>query len=114
MRDDAATKVDTATQPGGRVELGEAAELGSEDVALLCDPVYFGGTVDRSVGSERIVELIHEAGGPGGARAEYIPARDDCADRILELARPGDRIVVMGARDDTLTTFARELLARLP
>ncbi len=91
-----------------------AAELGSEDVALLCDPVYFGGTVDRSVGSERIVELIHEAGGPGGARAEYIPARDDCADRILELARPGDRIVVMGARDDTLTTFAKDLLARLP
>jgi UDP-N-acetylmuramate--alanine ligase len=27
--------------------------------------------------------------------------------------RPGDRIVVMGARDDTLTQFAGELVERL-
>jgi UDP-N-acetylmuramate--alanine ligase len=42
-----------------------------------------------------------------------VPSRADCADRIVELAQPGDRIVVMGARDDTLTTFASELLQRL-
>src|SRR5690606_2617555 len=40
-----------------------ADELGPEDVTILCDPVYFGGTVDRTVGSERIVALIEEAGG---------------------------------------------------
>jgi len=92
-------------------ELAEtfARLLGPEDVTILCDPVYFGGTVDRSEGSERIVSLIAEAGG----RAEYIPAREACADRIAALARPGDRVVVMGARDDTLTQFARDLLARL-
>jgi len=83
--------------------------LDSEDVAILCDPVYFGGTVDRSEGSERIVRLIAEAGG----KAEYIPARDDCASRIVELARPGDRVMVMGARDDTLTEFAKGLLGKL-
>ena len=83
--------------------------LGPEDISILCDPVYFGGTVDRSEGSERIVDLIRRAGG----HAEYIPMRQDCADRIVELARPGDRIVVMGARDDTLTTFASDLLHRL-
>ena len=33
--------------------------------------------------------------------------------RIAEIARPGDRVVVMGARDDTLTDFARQLLATL-
>jgi len=87
-----------------------AAELGSDDVTMLCDPVYFGGTVDRSEGSERIVGLIELAGGS----AEYIPSRDDCGDRIVELVRPGDRIVVMGARDDTLTAFAKDILARLP
>jgi UDP-N-acetylmuramate--alanine ligase len=86
-----------------------AAELGPDDLTLMCDPVYFGGTVDRSQGSERIVALIDEDGG----RAEYIPTREACAERIIELARPGDRIVVMGARDDTLTQFARELLSHL-
>jgi UDP-N-acetylmuramate--alanine ligase len=29
------------------------------------------------------------------------------------LARPGDRIVVMGARDDTLSLFAADLLKGL-
>ena len=92
-------------------ELAEvmARMLGPDDITILCDPVYFGGTVDRSVGSERIVGLIAAAGG----KAEHIPAREDCAARIAAIARPGDRVVIMGARDDTLTLFARELLARL-
>ena len=86
-----------------------AGELGPEDITLMCDPVYFGGTVDRSEGSERIVQLIEEAGG----RAEYIPTREACGQRIVEIARPGDRVVVMGARDDTLTEFAKALLGKL-
>jgi UDP-N-acetylmuramate--alanine ligase len=86
-----------------------ADQLGPDDVTLMCDPVYFGGTVDRTEGSERIVALIAEHGG----RAQYIPSREACRTRIIELARPGDRIVVMGARDDTLTEFARSILADL-
>jgi UDP-N-acetylmuramate--alanine ligase len=31
----------------------------------------------------------------------------------VQLARPGDRIIVMGARDDTLTSFAEEIVERL-
>jgi len=83
--------------------------LGPDDITILCDPVYFGGTVDRSQGSERIVRLIEE----GGGKAEYIPAREDCGARIVAMAQPGDRIVVMGARDDTLTGFAQGILEKL-
>lgn len=92
-------------------ELAEtfARELGPDDRTILCDPVYFGGTVDRSEGSERIVRLIEDAGG----QAEYIPTRKACGDRIACIARPGDRVVIMGARDDTLSGFARDLLERL-
>lgn len=90
-------------------ELAEvfARLLGPEDVTLLCDPVYYGGTTDRSEGSERIIRMIREHGG----NAEYIPSRTDCGRYLAELARPGDRIVIMGARDDTLSLFAREVLA---
>ncbi|NJO34946.1 MAG: UDP-N-acetylmuramate--alanine ligase [Rhodospirillales bacterium] len=87
-----------------------ARELGAEDITIFCDPVYFGGTVDRSEGSERVVALINS----GGGHAEHIAERENCADRIIDLAQPGDRIVVMGARDDTLTEFAQSILARLP
>lgn len=92
-------------------ELAEtfARELGPDDITLMCDPVYFGGTVDRSEGTERIVKLIADHGG----KAEHIASRDDCGARMVELAQPGDRIVIMGARDDTLTLFARDVLANL-
>ncbi len=97
-------------QMGTELAATFARELGPDDITILCDPVYFGGTVDRSEGSERIVGLINGAGG----RAEHLAERADCGDRIIALAHPGDRIVVMGARDDTLTEFAQSLLARLP
>ncbi len=92
-------------------ELAEtfARLLGAEDEVILCDPVYFGGTVDRSQGSERIVDLIRA----GGAKASYIPTREACADYLASIARPGDRIVILGARDDTLTDFAQKTLQRL-
>jgi len=93
-------------------ELAEtfARELNEGDVTILSDPVYFGGTADRSEGAERVVRLINEAGG----QAEHIAARDAVAGRIAGIAKPGDRVVVMGARDDTLTEFSKDLLARLP
>jgi len=83
--------------------------LGADDHLLLCEPVYFGGTVDKSIGSQSITEAVTAA----GRNAEYIPSREDCGERIVELARPGDRIVIMGARDDTLSGFARDVLQGL-
>lgn len=95
-------------------ELAEtfAKGLGPDDHVLICDPAYFGGTVDRSMGSEFLVDAINAAA-PGGVKAEHIADRAECGNRIVELARPGDRIIVMGARDDTLSQFARDILARL-
>jgi UDP-N-acetylmuramate--alanine ligase len=86
-----------------------AAGMRSEDVLIMCDPIYYGGTTDRSVGSEAIVVGVRAA----GRTAEHFPERARCGDRLAELARAGDRIVVMGARDDTLTQFAEELVTKL-
>jgi len=86
-----------------------ARHLGTDDVLVMPDPVYYGGTTDRSVSSADIVDGVTARGRQAFAFAE----RADCGDKLLELAAPGDRIVVMGARDDTLSTFAADLLARL-
>ena len=83
--------------------------LGKDDHLILCDPVYFGGTVDKSIGSQSITDAVTVA----GQNAEYIPSREDCGNRMVDLAQPGDRIVIMGARDDTLSAFAADILARL-
>ena len=92
-------------------ELAEtfARELDGDDITIMCDPIYYGGTVDRSQGTERITALITGH----GAVAEHIAERSDCGDRMAEIAKPGDRIVIMGARDDTLTSFARSVFGRL-
>jgi UDP-N-acetylmuramate--alanine ligase len=86
-----------------------AEGMNDEDVLIMPDPVYYGGTVAREVGSEEIVAGVRAA----GRNAEHIPDRAACGDRLVELARPGDRILIMGARDDTLSEFAAEVLTRL-
>lgn len=83
--------------------------LSPEDVLIFSDPCYFGGTVDRSVGSEAVIDPLKAA----GFQTELIPTREACGDRLVELARPGDRIVIMGARDDSLPLFAADILARV-
>ncbi|WP_426037297.1 UDP-N-acetylmuramate--L-alanine ligase [Brevundimonas sp. DC300-4] len=86
-----------------------AGLLKPDDLLLMPEPVYYGGTTDRSVGSEDIASGVRAE----GRNAEALLDRAACGDRIVALAKPGDRIIVMGARDDTLSTFAAELLERL-
>ena len=76
---------------------------------VLCDLVYFGGTVNKTIGSQSNTDAVAAA----GRNAEYIPSLEDCCNRIIKLAKPGDRIVIMGARNDTLSEFAADVLARL-
>ena len=83
--------------------------LDQDDEVILCDPVYFGGTVDKSIGSESIIADIQLNGG----QAIHIADREECGNHIVDIARSGDRIVVMGARDDTLSQFAKSILSRV-
>ena len=86
-----------------------AENLLPEDQLWIPQPAYFGGTVDRSVTNEDIVKGVCAA----GRTAFALESRDECAQAILATARQGDRIIVMGARDDTLTVFAESLLEQL-
>ena len=83
--------------------------LRDEDVLVMPEPVYFGGTVDRSVGSNDLVYEIQRH----GRKAFAFPDRGACGDMLVRLAHHGDRVVVMGARDDSLSQFAHELLRRI-
>jgi UDP-N-acetylmuramate--alanine ligase len=84
-------------------------DLAAQDILVMPEPAYFGGTVDRSMGSS----VIAEGATAKGKTAYALPDRAACGDRIVELARPGDVIVIMGARDDTLSEFAADVLRRV-
>ena len=84
---------------------------GLEEADLLVMPeiYYAGGTAVKDISARDLVEAV----GVQGRRAEFIPERGAIAGRLVGEAQAGDRVVVMGARDDTLTEFARELLERI-
>lgn len=96
-------------QMGGALSETFVAEMAADDILVMPDPVYHGGTTDRSIGTATVTDAVAAA----GRYAEHIPDRSACGDRLVALARPGDRIVIMGARDDTLSLFAAELVERL-
>jgi UDP-N-acetylmuramate--alanine ligase len=123
----AASLATLAAQPGRLLLMfqphgfGPLAKMGEElaatfakgmrdgDRLYLPDPVYQGGTVDKSRGSDWLADAIRAAGG----QAEHIPDRVAIGEALLREAAAGDRIVIMGARDDTLSEFAAELVERL-
>ncbi|HKX92650.1 MAG TPA: Mur ligase family protein [Sphingomicrobium sp.] len=80
-----------------------------DDLLYLPDPAYFGGTTERVRGSDWLAEQVEARGKHG----RHISDRAAIGDALIAEARPGDRIVIMGARDDTLIDFARELVERL-
>jgi UDP-N-acetylmuramate--alanine ligase len=86
-----------------------AGNMRAEDVLAMPEPVYYGGTTTREVTSDDVARDIAARGRDAFAFKD----RAACAEKLLALARPGDRIVVMGARDDTLSEFAAELVRRL-
>jgi UDP-N-acetylmuramate--alanine ligase len=92
-------------------ELAETFAKGMRegDRLFLPDPVYQGGTVDKARGSDWLANAINKAGG----HAEHIPERNAIGERLLSEALPGDRVAILGARDDTLSEFAADLVERL-
>ncbi|RJF85828.1 UDP-N-acetylmuramate--L-alanine ligase [Sphingomonas cavernae] len=86
-----------------------AEHLAADDVLIMPDPVYYGGTTDRSIGTADIIAGVKAQ----GRQAEHVAERFAAGARLVTLAEAGDRIIIMGARDDTLTQFAAEVLAAL-
>jgi UDP-N-acetylmuramate--alanine ligase len=84
-------------------------ELRPEDRLWMLEVFYAGGTAARDFSAADIVREIAE----NGARAEFAPSRPWLAARIAGEARPSDLVLVMGARDPTLTDFALAILAAL-
>lgn len=77
--------------------------------ALLILPVYdAGGTADRSITSQDLARLLEGCG-----LQIHVPDRADAPALAASLARPGDVIASMGARDPGLPAFAQGLLAAL-
>ena len=86
-----------------------AKSIGENDHLWLTEVYYPGGTIPEGVTCKTIYE---------GLKAKNVNASyNDCREHILAemaaAAKPGDILLVLGARDPTLTDFARKLLCAL-
>jgi UDP-N-acetylmuramate--alanine ligase len=97
------------TKMGEQLAESLAEGMAPDDRLYLPDPVYQGGTVDRTRGSDWLAEQVASR----GRQARHIPERANIGEALVSDAERGDRILIMGARDDTLIDFARELVERL-
>src|SRR5262245_1272837 len=84
-----------------------ARELGAQDRLWMLEVFYAGGTATRDFSAADIVAEI----GARGIAAEFAPSREWLVQRIAGEAKAGDLVLVMGARDPSLTALARAILA---
>ena len=89
--------------------LAEGLEAGAVGVStgLIYEPGRYTETAE-------LIEMAKECGRIGGLYASHIRGEGaTLLDAVSEAIRIGDRIAIMGARDDTLSVFARDVLERL-
>jgi len=69
-------------------------------------PIYYaGGTVKKDISSEDLAELV----GKSGVASHAPQTRGGLIAALKERVRPGDVVIVMGARDPTLFSLALEV-----
>ncbi|MDJ0511850.1 MAG: Mur ligase family protein [Methyloceanibacter sp.] len=86
-----------------------SSELSADDRLFMLEVFYAGGTAKRDFSAADIVEEIAAT----GARASFAPSREWLAEAIAHEARDGDVVLVMGARDPSLTAFACGILGAI-
>ncbi len=81
--------------------------LRKTDSVILLDIFYVGGTAEKSISSAELVREIYIP------QTENLKDREQVIDHVTERAQPGDVVVVMGARDNSLTSLAQKILRSL-
>ena len=94
-----------------RADLAEmfAAELSSVDRLWMLEAFYAGGTATMDISSADLVADLRK----NGCAATFANSREALVETLVHEARPGDLVLIMGARDHSLTGLAKEILARL-
>lgn len=86
-----------------------SAGLGEKDRIWFPEIYYVGGTADRSISSKDLSDAIAARGG----NARFLACREEIIPEIMAAAQPGDVVLVMGARDPTLSNYAKTVLTAL-
>lgn len=81
-----------------------------DNIHWLQLPVYYvGGTVEKTISSQDVVFPLQKQ----GKKAFCFETRNEVIDYLLKNVKSQDVVAVMGARDDTLSLFAKEIFNQM-
>jgi len=79
--------------------------LKESDIIIMPEIYYAGGNVIKDISSKDIIDELSKR----GKNAYYFKNRKDILSFIRNISLEGDIILIMGARDNTLNDFAKEI-----
>lgn len=82
--------------------------LRENDIVYLSDVYYAGGTVNKDINSDIVVDVVEKH-----KNALYIPNKNDLITELKNSVQKGDVVLLMGARDPNLAQFALQLYKAL-
>ena len=82
-----------------------AKNMGKDDMLFMPEIFYAGGSVNKDISSKDLIDYACSL----GIKAQFFQTRDEIKQILLGIAQKGDRIVIMGARDNTLPDFCRSI-----
>ena len=86
-----------------------AKQMSDEDILMMPEIFFSGGSVVKDISSNDLIEYAKSF----GKKAMFFENRNDLYYELLKLAKSGDRIVLMGARDNSITDMGYLLLENL-
>ncbi len=87
-----------------------AQNMNTDDILIMPEIFFVGGTVTKDISS---ADLIEYARSLGKKEAYFVTDKAAATEMILQKAKAGDRIVIMGARDNSLTDMCYQIAEKL-
>lgn len=87
-----------------------ASNMTSDDILIMPEIFFVGGTVTKDISSEDLINYFKNL---TKSQAYFVADKAAAKEKILSLVQPHDRIVIMGARDNSLTDLCKDILEKL-
>ncbi len=81
-----------------------------DDILIMPEIFFVGGTVTKDISSADLIDYARKL---GKTNAYFAENKANAANFLVKEAKSGDRIVIMGARDNSLTDLCKQILERL-
>lgn len=87
-----------------------AYNLDKDDIFIMPEIFFVGGTVTKDISSADLIDYFKTI---TTKEAYFVADKKEAEEKILSLVKPHDRVVIMGARDNSLTDLCQQILEKL-